>query len=257
MARFFSRFYLGLIFFFLFSPLVVIILFAFHKGSDPTRWPPNLFTLHWFIVMFEDKDIMAAIQNSLIVGIVAVSIAAVFGTMVALAIFHYRFKFATIFYALTMLPSFVPGLVLGVSLLLLFSTFKIELSLFTIVIGHVTFLTPVIMTSILSRLERLPSNLEHASRDLGASQFQSFFLVILPNIRTTLISSLLYAFMLSFDNIVLTFFLTGFQKTLPLEFWGRIRFGLNPATNAVATLLLCFSAILLLGSNWIMREEKS
>jgi spermidine/putrescine transport system permease protein len=257
MNRLLSRLYLGLVYLFLFLPLVVIVLFAFHQGDDPTRWPPRLITLHWFDVMFHDEDILSALQNSLIVGLIAVMIAAILGILAALGMYHYRFRFAPVFYAASMLPAFVPGLVLGVSLLLLFSALHIGLSLVTIIIGHITFLTPVILTNILSRLERLPPSYEQASRDLGATQTQTFFLVILPNIRTALISSLLYAFMLSFDNIVLTFFLTGFQKTLPLEFWGRIRFGLNPATNAVATLLLLFSVILLMGSNWIMREEKS
>lgn len=254
MKRFFSISYLVLIYAYLFFPLVVIILFALGQGNNPARWPPQLFTLHWFDVMFHDEDILKGLKNSLIIGAASVFVATVLGGMLAMVIHRYRSRFASLIYTLTMLPAFIPGLVLGVALLLLFSAFKIELSLVTIAIGHITFLTPVMLTGILGRLERLPPSYEQASRDLGATGWQTFYLVTLPNIRTALISSMLYAFMLSFDNIVLTFFLTGYQKTLPLEFWGRIRFGLTPATNAVATLLLVFSLLLILISNRLMNE---
>ena len=257
MKRGLSLGYLVLIYLYLFVPLAVIVLFAFDQGNNPARWPPHLFSLHWVQVMFQDEDILQALKNSMLVGSAAVLVSSLLGGALALAIHRYRSRLASIIYAVTMLPAFVPGLVLGVALLLLFSAAKIELSLVTIAIGHVTFLTPVMLTGILTRLERLPPSYEQASRDLGASAWQTFHLVTLPNIRTALISSMLYAFMLSFDNIVLTFFLTGYQKTLPLEFWGRIRFGLTPATNVVATLLLVCSLALILVSNRFMSEGES
>jgi spermidine/putrescine transport system permease protein len=146
-------------------------------------------------------------------------------------------------------------LILGIAMLIFFTALKIELGLVTVVVGHVAFLTPAVLAAILSRLERLSPSYEQASRDLGANALQTFWLVTLPNIRTTLVGALLFAFTLSFDNIVLTFFLTGFKKTLPVEFWGRIRFGLTPVTNAIATLMVVFSIGLIIAANRLMTDE--
>lgn len=255
MARWLLRSYVILVYGYLFLPLLVIALFAFHQGDDPTRWPPRLFTWQWFAAVLADEDLLTAMYNSLVVGLVAVAIAAVLGLIGALAIHRYRFPGLSVFYAATMLPTLVPGLVLGVALLIFFSWQQIELSLTTVIVAHVTFLMPVILTGVLSRLERMSPSYEQASRDLGATAWQTFFLITLPNIRTALIGALLFAFTLSFDNIVLTFFVAGFQKTLPLEFWGRIRFGLTPATNAVATIMTLLSIGLIIAANRLMREE--
>jgi spermidine/putrescine transport system permease protein len=255
MLRVLQRIYVISIYGFLYLPLVVIMLFAFHKGNDPTHWPPKLFTLDWFVQLSSDTALLLSLRNSIIVGVIAVSIAAVLGLMGALALYRHKFWVGKFFYTITMLPILVPGLVLGVALLIFFMFLKFELNIWTIIIGHVTFLMPVIMVAVLSRLERLSPNYEQASRDLGANAIQTFFLVTLPNIRTALIGALFFAFTLSFDNIVVTFFLTGFQKTLPLEFWGRIRFGLTPATNAVATIMVCLSVVLIVVANRFMSEE--
>ncbi|NWG15866.1 MAG: ABC transporter permease [Chloroflexi bacterium] len=248
-------FYALLIYGFLFLPMVVIALFAFGRGDNPTRWPPDLLSLQWFEAILRDEAMLKALRNSFIVGLVAVSIAALLGTAAAFAIHRYRFRGSAIFYGLTMLPAFVPGLVLGIALLIFFSSLDVELSMLTVIIAHVTFLTPVILSAVLSRLERLSPSYEQASRDLGANAWQTFGLVTLPNLRTTLIGALLFAFTLSFDNIVLTFFVTSFEKTLPLEFWGRLRFGLTPVTNALATIMVVFSIVLILAANRFMNAE--
>ena len=240
---------------FLFLPLIVIALFAFHRGDNPTRWPPDLLTFQWFEAILQDTAMLRALRNSFIVGIAAVSVASVLGTAAAFAIHRYRFRGSSIFYALTMLPAFVPGLVLGIALLIFFTTINVERSLLTVVIAHVTFLTPVVLSAVLSRLERLSPSYEQASRDLGATAWQTFRLVTLPNLRTTLVGALLFAFTLSFDNIVLTFFVTSFDKTLPVEFWGRLRFGLTPVTNALATIMVGFSIVLIIVANRFMNAE--
>lgn len=247
--------YILLTYGFLFLPIVVIILFAFGKGDNPSRWPPELFTLDWFATLTQDAAMLKAVRNSFIVGVAAVTIAMLLGLCAAIALHRYRFRGSRLLYGLTTLPSFVPGLVLGIALLIFFSTLNIELSLITVTIAHIIFLTPIILIAVLSRLERMSPSYEQASRDLGASTWQTFRLVTLPGLRTTLIGALLFAFALSFDNIVLTFFVTSFEKTLPLEFWGRLRFGLTPVTNALATIMVSFSIILILIANYFIKSE--
>jgi spermidine/putrescine transport system permease protein len=254
LGRFVFWLYVTAIYAFLFFPLVIIAAFSFHKGKNPTHWPPQWFTLKWFSALFDDQALLTALRNSLVVGLVAVTLSLILGTLMALAIHRYRFWGSGPLYALTMVPVFVPGLVLGVALLILFSRFNVELSLNTIIVGHMVFLVPVILSAILARLERLSPSYEQASRDLGANAWQTFFFVTLPSIRTAMIGAVLFAFTLSFDNIVMTFFLTGFKKTLPLEFWGRIRFGLTPATNAIATLMVLISIVLIIAANRLMNE---
>jgi spermidine/putrescine transport system permease protein len=139
----------------------------------------------------------------------------------------------------------MPGVILGIALLTTFEILGLEPSLFTVVIGHSTFIIPLIFYLLLNRLERLDINLEYASLDLGANRAQTFRFVTLPLIKTALLGGSLLGFTLSFDEIILTYFLIGSTATLPVRIYQMIRMGFTPEINAIFTILLCFTLLML------------
>jgi len=154
-----------------------------------------------------------------------------------------------------LLPIALPGIITGISMLILFRLIGFGLSLETVIIGHATALLAVVVTQVFARLQRLPHSLDEASADLGASGWQTFFLVTLPNIRTAVIGAGILSFTLSFDEIPVTFFLTGRDNTLPMYIWSTMRRGLTPEINAVGALIVAASILLILVSVLLQRER--
>jgi spermidine/putrescine transport system permease protein len=179
----------------------------------------------------------------------------VLGTLAALAIHRYRFPGKGAFLFVATLPIVLPGVVTGIAMLLFFSFFNVQLSLWTVLVGHATFCIVLVLNNVLARLVRVPRELEEAASDLGANALRTFWHVTLPSIRTAVLSGALLAFTLSFDEVVVTFFLTGRQNTLPMEIWGRLRRGFTPEINAVATLIIAVSIVLIVSSQAALKEQ--
>ena len=153
------------------------------------------------------------------------------------------------------MPLILPGILTGVAMLSFFQEVGIKQSMLAVVIGHSTFLVAIVMTQVLARLKRMDRSIEEASADLGASRMQTFWYVILPNIRTALIGSALLAFTLSLDEIPVTFFLNGVYSTLPIQIWGMTRKGITPEVNAISTLVFVCSLILIVISTKLTSKE--
>ena len=243
-----------LIFTFLYAPIAVLVLFAFNTSRIPT-WPPKGFTLHWFADLVHSPDIIQALQNSLMIGVTATLVAMVLGTLSAYAAHRYDFPGKHWIQRIVLLPMVVPGVVTGIALLTLFDFTGIPLSRATITLGHITFLIAIFFTSIFARLQRLGIDLEHAAMDLGASEATAFRRVILPNLKLTLIGASLLAFALSFDEIAVTFFLTGTSNTVPLLIYSMMRLGITPKINALATSLIVFSIVLVVTAMLLIWRE--
>jgi len=160
-----------------------------------------------------------------------------------------------LFRKLILLPIALPGIITGISMLILFRAIGFNLSLETVIIGHATALLAVVVTQVYARLQRVPASLSEASVDLGASGLQTFFLVTLPNIRTAVIGAGMLAFTLSFDEIPVTFFLTGRDNTLPMYIWSTMRRGLTPEINAIGTLIVAMSIIMIFISVLLLRDK--
>ena len=150
----------------------------------------------------------------------------------------------------------MPGVITGISLLLLTVSSGFHLSLVTVIAGHTTALTAVATTEIFAGLAKLDRTLEEASADLGATRLQTLFRIVLPNLRTSLTGTALLVFTLSMDEIAVTFFLTGRENTLPLEIWSRLRRGATPEMNAIATLIFLFSVVTILLSQWLSTRSE-
>jgi spermidine/putrescine transport system permease protein len=174
---------------------------------------------------------------------VAVIIALGLGIPAALALDRAQFPGKTLFRRLVLLPLILPGIITGLSLLMLFNQASIKLSLLTIVLGHGTALISVATTEVFAGLQKLDRAQEEASLDLGANYWQTFLRVTLPNLKLSIIGAALLIFTLSMDEIAVSFFLIGRDNTLPLEIWGRLRRGITPEINAISTIIFVFSLV--------------
>ena len=242
----------ALVFGFLYLPIAVLIVYSFN-GQGVGGFPPRNLTLAWYRTLFADDAIWDSVLNSLQVAFFAMAISLAFGIPAALALDRAEFPGKALFRRLVLLPLILPGIITGLSLLMLFNVDMVaailkattgqRLSLLTITLGHGTALISVATTEIFAGLQKLDRAQEEASLDLGANYWQTFWRVTVPNLKLPIIGAALLIFTLSMDEIAVSFFLIGRDNTLPLEIWGRLRRGITPEINAVSTIIFMFSLI--------------
>jgi spermidine/putrescine transport system permease protein len=241
---------------FLYAPLALIFAYSFNSNAtNMAVWTG--FTLDWYRTIFgmqpaanrfdaaftESPDrILAVVQNSFVVALSASTLSTVVGTAAALALARHRFPGRRLYQAALFLPMIMPDIVLGVALLIFFVGVGFELSLLTIVIGHCTFLTCYVSVVVGARLAGMDETLEQASADLGAGPWTTFRKVTLPQIMPGVVGGFLLAFIISLDDVVITYFISGVEsQTLPLFIFSMMRRGIKPEINAIAMLLVVFS----------------
>jgi spermidine/putrescine transport system permease protein len=234
-----------LVFVFLYLPIVVLILYSFNQGGVG-GFPPKQFTFHWYQQLFADGAIWDSVLNSLLIALGAVVLSLTLGLLAALALDRANFPGKSLFRRLVLLPLVLPGIITGLSLLMFADRVGIQLSLLTVFLGHGTALISVATTELFAGLQKMDRALEEASLDLGATPWQTFWRITLPNLKLSLIASALLIFTLSMDEIAVTFFLLGRDNTLPIEIWARLRRGITPEINAISTLIFAVSVILIL-----------
>jgi spermidine/putrescine transport system permease protein len=234
--------YAFLVFAFLYLPIVVLIVYSFN-GGGVGGFPPHDLTLNWYRMLLGDGSMWDSVLNSLMVAVAAMAIALLLGIPAALALDRASFPGKAAFRRLVLLPLILPGIITGLSLLMLFVGMGMHLSLLTITLGHGTALISVATTDIFAGLQKLDRAQEEASLDLGANYWQTFWRVTLPNLRLPIIGAALLIFTLSMDEIAVSFFLIGRDNTLPLEIWSRLRRGMTPEINAISAVIFVFSLI--------------
>ncbi len=236
--------YALLVFAFLYLPIAVLVLYSFNRGGVG-GFPPKQFTVSWYSQLFADGAIWDSVLNSLVVAGAAVILSLTVGLLAALALDRADFPGKAIFRRIVLLPLILPGIITGLSLLM-FAVFSgMQLSLLTVFLGHGTALISVATTEIFAGLQKMDRAQEEASLDLGATSWQTFWKITLPNLRLSLIAAGLLIFTLSMDEIAVTFFLIGRDNTLPLEIFARLRRGLTPEMNAISTLIFGVSVLLI------------
>lgn len=228
------------VFAFLYLPIVVLVMYSFN-GQGVGGFPPRDLTLNWYRLLFHDDAIWSSVVNSLLVALASVFIALALGIPAGLALDRASFPGKGIFRRLVLLPLVLPGIITGLSLLMLFREADLKLSLGTVILGHGTALISVATTEVFAGLQKLDRAQEEASLDLGATYWQTFWRVTLPNLKLSIIGASLLIFTLSMDEIAVSFFLIGRDNTLPLEIWGRLRRGITPEINAISTIIFVFS----------------
>jgi spermidine/putrescine transport system permease protein len=230
------------VFCFLYLPIAVLIVYSFNQ-QGVGGFPPHHLTLDWYRILFADGAIWDSVLNSLQVAFAATSISLALGMPAALALDRAQFPGKTLFRRLVLLPLILPGIITGLSLLMLFNFAGTKLGLLTIVLGHGTALISVATTEVFAGLQKLDRAQEEASLDLGANYWQTFWRITVPNLKLSIIGAALLIFTLSMDEIAVSFFLIGRDNTLPLEIWGRLRRGITPEINAVSTIIFVFSLV--------------
>ena len=230
---------------FLYLPVLLLPIFSVNTAATP-RFPLQGYTLKWYESLASTPALLDAAWNSLLVGVAASLLATVLGICAARAITRYRFPARRSINGLIMAPLVLPEIIVAVSLLIVLLQLGLELSLLTVVLGHVLICIPYSMTVLTAGFEGFDRSLEEASADLGETAFGTFRRVTLPMVAPAIISSLLVCFTISLDEFILAFFLTGTEVTLPVYIWGQLRFAAKlPAVLALGTLLLVGSFLLL------------
>jgi putative spermidine/putrescine transport system permease protein len=230
--------------FFLYAPLLIVVIYAFNVGRLPI-WPPTGFTVKWFGEAANNPAVAEAVVNSLLAATAATIVALVLGTLAAIAVHRYSFFGRQTISFIFVLPIALPGVVTGIALKTSFVTFGFDFGLFTIVAGHATFCVVVVFNNVVARLRRLPSSPEEASADLGADMWTTFRRVTGPRLGTALLSGALLAFALSFDEVIVTVFTSGpGTQTIPLWILTALqRPNELPVVNVVAFVLILVSVI--------------
>jgi spermidine/putrescine transport system permease protein len=236
--------YAMLVFAFVYLPVVVLIIYSLNRDGVG-GFPPRHLTFEWYRQLFSDGAIWDAVVNSLLVAAGSVALSLVLGLLAALALDRVDFPGKALFRRLVLLPLILPGIITGLSLLMFAVFAGMHLSLLTVFLGHGTALISVATTELFAGLQKMDRAQEEASLDLGATPWQTFWRVTLPNLKLSLIAAGLLIFTLSMDEIAVTFFLIGRDNTLPLEIWGRLRRGITPEINAISTLIFAASVVLI------------
>jgi len=242
---------------FIYLPLLIIFIYSTNPGRT-LSWPPSSFSLEWFPKAIQDPAAQAALWNSVKVGAAATLIALVLGTLAALAVSRHRFFGRDTINFLVLIPIALPGIVTGIALNATFTqVLGVDLSLFTIVVAHATFCIVMVFNNAVARLRRLSTSFEDASADLGATPWQTFRRITLPNMRSALVAGGLLAFALSFDEIVVTIFTIGVgEETMPIYIFNTLFRPNQPGkVYAVAVIVILLSMIPVYLANRLSRDE--
>ncbi|MCT3400267.1 ABC transporter permease [Lentilactobacillus hilgardii] len=228
---------IGLVFVFLYLPILVIVVFSFNTSKLNILFKG--FTTKWYYLVFQNVQIMSALENTLIVGIVSTALATVIGTVGAVAMNKYDFPGKAVLDKVLYIPIVIPEVVLGIALLSIYSLEGIPLSLFSLILAHVTFCIPFVVLTVRSRLIGIDQTLEEAAMDLGATPFKAFMQVMLPLLIPGIISGAGFSFALSIDDVIISFFTTGpASTTFPLQVYAMVKTGITPEINAISTLMM-------------------
>ena len=228
----------GALIVFLYLPIIFMIVFSFDEGATPGL-PVTGFTLHWYEAMLSNRVLMRAVGNSITVAVIVAILATIIGTMAAFVLVRARIRFPNATRIAFTLPIMVPGVLIGVSLLIYFArVLSLPLSLGTVVAGHLVVTVPFVVLIVASRLQGFDRSLEWAAADLGASPRRAIRHIVLPLIAPAILAGALISVTLSIDEFVITWFTVGSQPTLPTFIYTRVKFGVTPEVNAVATVML-------------------
>lgn len=242
-----------LVYLFLHLPIVVLVIFSFNNSKYGVSWVG--FTWDWYRRLLERQDILNGLQASLIVGLIATAVSAVFGTLIALAIARHRFKGRTAIEAFLYIPLVTPEIVVGISLLILFVLLGIPLGLTTITIAHIAFCISFVVVVVLARLQGMDQNLEEAAMTLGADEITTFWKITVPLLWPGILSGALLAFIMSFDDFVITSFVSGTgSSTLPIVVYSMVRKNIEPSINAISTIILLATSVLIYLSDRLSRD---
>lgn len=231
-----QRIYIGLVFAFLYVPILVLIVNSFNSSKSRTVWTG--FTLDWYRKLFTNKTIISSLGNTLLVAAIASVAATILGTMAAIGIYRMRKVSRSLIINISYLPILSPEIVVGVSLMLLFVAFNIEFGYTTLILSHITFCLPYVILNVLPKLRQMNRSLYDAAMDLGCNPMQAFWKVILPEIMPGVVTGFLMAFTYSVDDFVISYFTYGAtSQTLSITIFSMTRRKVSPEVNALSAII--------------------
>ncbi|MBO2945448.1 ABC transporter permease [Paenibacillus sp. F411] len=240
---------------FLYLPILMIVLYSFNNTRLSGSWEG--FTFDWYLSLLDNRHVKEALINSLSIALVSTAVSTVLGTLAALSLRTLSRRSRGGLNGLLYLPVIIPDIIMGLSLLVLFSQLQLELSKLTVMIAHITFSLSYVYVVVSARLANMGRQLEEAAMDLGASGWQTFRHVTLPQIAPGMIAGALIAFTLSLDDFMVSFFVAGpSSTTLPIYIYGQVKRGISPEINALCTLLILVSVILILLAQYMLNRGK-
>lgn len=229
--------YTGLVLLFLYVPVILVSVYSFNVTRSTTVW--GGFSLDWYVKLFQNASVMKAFTNSLLLALSTTVVATVLGTLGSLGLYRYKTKFGRMISPLTYIPVLTPEIIIGFAFMQLFSYLGMKFGAATLFISHLSFCVPFVLIVVSARLEDMPRDLEEAARDLGASRWKAFFTVTLPEIMPGILSGAALAFVMSFDDVVISFFMVGASSTtLPVKVYSMMKVGVSPEINALSTVIL-------------------
>ncbi len=248
-----SKLYLALVTLVTYLPLAVVVVFSFNDSKLPVAWKG--FTLQWYGELLEDRALLEALCNSLVLGAVSCAFAAVIGTLGAIGMARVSYRSKGMMEYLSTLPIMVPEIILGMVFMAFFSLLNLPFGMVTLVIAHTAFCIPYVFMMVKARLVGIDPSLEEAARDLGASPARTFWDITLPLIMPAVASGCLLSFAMSFDDVVISIFVNGPKlSTLPIKVYTQIKTGVTPEINALCTVILAAVVAVLTISSLVRRK---
>lgn len=251
-----SRCYVGLVMFFLYAPIIVLIVYSFNENKSRGVWTG--FSLKWYKELFHNEIILQSLYNTLLIAVIASLLATVLGTAAAIGIFSMKRRTRSLVMNITYFPIINPEIVMGVSLMLLFAMAGVSLGYLTLIIAHVTFCTPYVILNVMPKLRQMDNHIYEAALDLGCTPMQGFFKVIIPEILPGILSGLMMSFTYSLDDFIISYFVSSStSQTLPITIYSMTRRKVSPEINALSAIIFVVVLVILVAVNiYGARQEK-
>jgi spermidine/putrescine transport system permease protein len=242
-----AKLYIALVLMLMYVPILLVILYSFNRSRQSALW--GGFSLSWYGELFRDRALFEALINSLILGVLSSLSAALIGVLAATGMARAKLPGAKGIEALAILPIITPEIIMGMVSLAFFALLSIPFGLLTLLLAHTTMCIPYVFLLVKARLEGIDRSLTEAARDLGAGEWRAFYDITLPLLMPAIISGLLISFAMSFDDVIISIFVTGVHTTtLPIRIYTSLKVGVTPKINALCTLLFALTALLSLCS---------
>ncbi|WP_272660957.1 spermidine/putrescine ABC transporter permease PotC [Providencia sp. PROV150] len=248
--------FMAIIYAYLYIPIIILIVNSFNESRFGIQWQG--FSTKWYELLANNDSLLEAAGHSLTMAVLSATFATAIGTLTAVALFRYRFRGKPFVGGMLFVVMMSPDIVMAISLLVLFMILGVSLGFWSLLFSHITFCLPFVVVTVYARLKDFDVKMLEAARDLGAGEFTILRKIILPLALPAVVAGWLLSFTLSMDDVVVSSFVTGpSYEILPLKIYSMVKVGISPEVNALATVLLIMSLLLVCLSQWVMRDKYS
>ncbi|EPL6453879.1 MULTISPECIES: spermidine/putrescine ABC transporter permease PotC [Providencia] len=246
--------FMAIVYAYLYIPIIILIVNSFNESRFGIQWQG--FSTKWYELLSNNDSLLEAAGHSLTMAVLSATFATVIGTLTAVALFRYRFRGKPFVGGMLFVVMMSPDIVMAISLLVLFMILGVSLGFWSLLFSHITFCLPFVVVTVYARLKDFDVKMLEAARDLGAGEFTILRKIILPLALPAIVAGWLLSFTLSMDDVVVSSFVTGpSYEILPLKIYSMVKVGVSPEVNALATVLLIMSLVLVCLSQWVMRDK--